>query len=638
MTTPPRARRFHIDRVGTGFDDRRSGQPSAAEPAQTTQDDTAGAGDPPKPGTAGSTPFSSSRIAISVRKKNPDEPANDVDTRGDDGRIPSAESLMQSGPIDDGFGDRRFPTAEPAPQSEGDRPANQDAPAASATTAAAGTSSDDHAGKIAAIKAENLTVRQLRIARRIAALHQIEVESDEEAVLLLRERGIDPSHRTAVGRVLSAEGARAQAAPSPNAPTVLSRPSNLPAAPKVTAPARPEPKENNGLRSREELTEDKRAAEIYLIQRDIARRRRRRLAMVFIRLAFFVFLPTAIAGWYYYTLATPLYATKSQFQIQQANGAGGSEAGGMLAGMQMATNPDSIAVQSYLTSRDAMLRLDRDMGFKRAFQDPLIDPVQRLSPDASNEAAYKVYQKSVKIGYDPTEGMINMEVIAPDPQLSEGFSLALIEYAEGQVDQMTSRLRDDQMTGAMESYQDAEQKVLDAQRQVQKLQQELGVLDPAAEGGVVMQQISQLEIQLNTKELELGSLLANPRPQQSRVDALNGEIGRLQEMITQTRQQLTQGNETRSSLAAISGELRIAEGDLSTRQELLAQSAAQLETARIEANKQVRYLSMSVSPTPPDEPTYPKAFQNTLVAFLVFSGIYLMMSLTASILREQVSS
>ena len=70
----------------------------------------------------------------------------------------------------------------------------------------------------------------------------------------------------------------------------------------------------------------------------------------------------------------------------------------------------------------------------------------------------------------------------------------------------------------------------------------------------------------------------------------------------------------------------------------LAAAAAQMETARIEANKQVRYLSLSVAPVAPDEATYPKAFQNTIVAFLIFSGIYLMLSLTASILREQVSS
>jgi capsular polysaccharide transport system permease protein len=39
----------------------------------------------------------------------------------------------------------------------------------------------------------------------------------------------------------------------------------------------------------------------------------------------------------------------------------------------------------------------------------------------------------------------------------------------------------------------------------------------------------------------------------------------------------------------------------------------------------------------PDEPTYPRAFENTTLAFLIFAGLYLMMSLTASVLREQVT-
>lgn len=40
----------------------------------------------------------------------------------------------------------------------------------------------------------------------------------------------------------------------------------------------------------------------------------------------------------------------------------------------------------------------------------------------------------------------------------------------------------------------------------------------------------------------------------------------------------------------------------------------------------------------PDEATYPRALENTILAFLVFAGIYLMISLTASILREQVTT
>jgi capsular polysaccharide transport system permease protein len=47
---------------------------------------------------------------------------------------------------------------------------------------------------------------------------------------------------------------------------------------------------------------------------------------------------------------------------------------------------------------------------------------------------------------------------------------------------------------------------------------------------------------------------------------------------------------------------------------------------------------MGVEPVATDEATYPRAFENTMLAFLIFSGIYLMISLTSSILREQVTA
>ncbi|WP_347266584.1 capsule biosynthesis protein [Paracoccus sp. (in: a-proteobacteria)] len=528
---------------------------------------------------------------------------------------PSLDPAQLFAATEDGFGDMRFPDAAPVAS---------DAP----------PTADE---RIAAVRAENLTDRQLRMARRIAAMHEIVVETDYEAVIALRDRGIDPFHRAAVGQILSEEAARSQAANTPATTTmpVPMRKNRNGARGSEIVPLAPEA---TRLPSREALTEDRRAAEIILIQQDIARRRRRKLVMLFLRILAFVGLPTLIAGYYYFFVATPLYATYSQFQIQQADKSGSASLGGLFSGTQLATNTDSVSVQSYLTSRDAMLRLDKDLGFRAPFQQPGIDPILRLAEGATNEQTYKLYQNSVKIGYDPTEGVLNMEVIAPDPELSQKFSLALIEYAEGQVDQMTARLREDQMKGAVESYQDAEAKVLQAQRRVQDLQQKLGVLDPVAEGSVIMGQIAELERQLAAKKLELGQLQANARPNQSRVAGVKGDIGRLEDMLLKTRSQLTEGNAARGSLATISGEIRIAESDLLTRQELLAAAAAQMENARVEANKQVRYLSLSVAPVPPDEATYPKALQNTIVAFLVFSGIYLMLSLTASILREQVSS
>ncbi len=574
MTTPPKVRRYHA---------------SVSESVRPAAD---------------AQPREDGEIRITVRKRTVAEPLPQDDER---------DRMMRTDPVDDGLS--HVGPADKTPDAALD-------------------------GQLDQVRKENLSERQLRIARRIANLHQIQVASDEEAVLRLRQRGIDPSHRAVLGQILSSEASRAQARPAANTPAVMPRRPSAPVPQPATQPAAPAAAPRPDLPTREVLTEEKRAAEIFCIQQDIARRRRRRMVMLALRLVTFVILPTVLAGWYYFGIATPLYATNSQFRIQSAEGQAGMAGGlgGLLGGSQLATNTDSVAVQSYLTSRDAMLRLDGDKGFKAAFQDPALDPIKRLAPDATNEATFDLYRKSVKIGYDPTEGMINMEVIAPDPRQSQDFSLALIAYAEEQVDQMTSRLRDDQMEGAIAIYEDAEAKVLAAQRRVQELQQTLGVLDPVAEGTAVMNQVSALETQLATKRLELGQVLSNAQPLQSRVAALRGDISRLEEMIAQTRQQLTQGGENRNSLALISGELRIAESELLTRQELLATAATQMEGARIEANKQVRYLSLSVAPVAPDEATYPKAFQNTLVAFLIFSGIYLMLSLTASILREQVST
>jgi len=104
---------------------------------------------------------------------------------------------------------------------------------------------------------------------------------------------------------------------------------------------------------------------------------------------------------------------------------------------------DGSSVQSYLTSIEAMIRLDEDHDFIAHFSDPAIDPLARLKADASNEEAFKVFKKSVKIGYDPTEGLVNMEVIAASPDASVEFSNALIGYAEERVSNITQRLRDD---------------------------------------------------------------------------------------------------------------------------------------------------------------------------------------------------
>ncbi|MFA8440492.1 capsule biosynthesis protein [Yoonia sp.] len=479
------------------------------------------------------------------------------------------------------------------------------------------------AEQIAAISKEGLTGRQLRMARRVAVKNGFQASSDYDAVRQLRAAGIDPFQRSSVLELVKPDGAKL---PGRRGRIQL-----------------PDTRQEDGISLPSANTQaalNRNAAEILQIQRDIARRRKRKLALLFTRLSFFVFLPTFLVGWYYYNIATPMYATNSEIVIQQAQPQGGAPQGlaTLFQGTSMATQQDSIAVQSYLASREAMLRLDADHGFKAHFSDPSIDSIQRLEENATNEQAFGLYTDHVKISYDPTEGLIRMEVIAPDPVKSYEFSQALIGYAEEQVDQLTGRLREDQMRGALQSYQEAEQRRAAALATWLAIQEDVRQIDPQSESTARMSQISSLEGEKQRLELVLQSRLNVDRPSEVQVQSLRDQIANIEGLITELRDQLVGGAGAEVSLAARNTELRTAEENYSFQTAMVQQALTQMETARIEANRQVRYLSQSVRPVIPDQATYPRAFENTVLAFLIFSGVYLMISITASILREQVSS
>lgn len=477
--------------------------------------------------------------------------------------------------------------------------------------------------EIDSIRREGLTGRQLRMARHIAQRHNLPAAPDFDAVRLLRKAGIDPFRRSTVLELVSSDG-------EPTEPSRALAVQEDRALPHPVKPAR--------LPAPDTRAETSHAADILRIQQDIARRRRRKMALLGARLAFFVLLPTILAGYYYYAVATPFFATKSEFVIQQAENPSSGALGGLLSGTQFATAQDSIAVQGYLQSREAMIRLDEDMGFRAHFSQPGIDPIQRLAADASVEAAYKLYARNVKIAYDPTEGIVKMEVIAADPALAAGFATALISYAEEQVDQLTQRMREDQMSGARSSYEEAEARMLEAQRRVVELQERFKVLSSEVELGLITTQLGTLETQLTTERLSLQQMQSNPSPNAARMEPVRRRIAALEAEAATVRARLTEDSANGLSLAKVQSELLVAQSDVATRQLMLAQSLQSLETARVEANRQTRYLSLSVKPIVPDAATYPRAFENTLVTMLIFAGIYLMISMTAAILREQVSA
>lgn len=589
MTTKPKARKFRI---------RRS-TPAAPQTDQTAKDqggmDQGGADQAGE----GPRPQGPQAVARPVQASRPAQPAANSDAKA-----PQAAARPQA------------PTATQST-------ATQSTAAQSTARAGEVSSASEVSGEqdMDAIRREGLTGRQLRMARRVAQKHGLAPTSDFDAVRLLRQAGIDPFHRSNMLELVVPQNDNA--ADQQGAQNRIQLPQTVPTG-------------GRNLPSTEVSPMDRRMREISDIQRDITKRRRRKMGLLLVRLAFFVGLPTVMGGYYFHNIATPMYATDSQFLIIQNEGQGGLGPLGGLLPTQFANSADSIATQSYLQCKDAMLRLDGDVGFIDHFSDPAIDPIQRLDPEDSNEEAYKFYKKHVQIGYDPTEGMIRMEVIAADPEVAADFSRHLLDYAEERVNGLSQQKREDGMRDAREAYEQTIAQRRAAQESLIKLQVENGV-DPEAVIASIRGQISNYETILLEKELELAALLDNARPNRAKVDGVQGDVRRISVQLDKLNERMNDATEGSNSLAQQAVSLQLAQADLAAADMALQSSRTQMEQARTEANRQVRYLTVAVRPVASQAASYPRKFENTILTFLIFAGIYLMLSLTSSILKEQVT-
>lgn len=463
-----------------------------------------------------------------------------------------------------------------------------------------------------------LTARQLRMARRVAQKHGLAFTSDYDAVQQLRAKGIDPFQRSSMLEMATEQSGG-------HSPTQL--PAKIDPVKVPAGQAGPDPAQAAA----------ERAKEIMQIQRDLARRRRRNIVMLLARLSLFVFLPTLAAGIYFFTIATPMYSSKSAFQIITADsGGGGGGMGGLFAGTGLASTQDAVAVQTYLKSKEALVRLDEEVGYMAHFKQDSLDPLQRLAQDATLEDAHKLYNKHVKIGYDPTEGLINLEVITADPQESVKFSQALGNYAEEKVESLSKEKRENQVADARAAFEEAEQARRDAQEALVQLQQTT-LLDPEAYAGSLRQQVSTLDQQIIEKELQLEALLDNARPNESRVNGVRADIERLNAAKAESERKMQEPMENGMTLAELVSRIQIAQADLGTRDAMLQGALETLRATQAEANSQTRYLARTNEPIAAQSASYPRAFEDTILAFLIFAGIYLMISITASILREQMS-
>ena len=162
-----------------------------------------------------------------------------------------------------------------------------------------------------------------------------------------------------------------------------------------------------------------------------------------------------------------------------------------------------------------------------------------------------------------------MEVTATDPTFSKQYAEALIAYSEKKVDNLSRHKRDNQVAEAEKALEKVHQERLDAQERLLSLRKENAVVDPQDKLTGMRAQITHFETELQLKRLQLQALLDNPRLNTAELSGLKGDIRRLNALLHEMNLEMVAASQGEQSLADLSLQVFMAQGDLQTRDMML---------------------------------------------------------------------
>lgn len=342
-----------------------------------------------------------------------------------------------------------------------------------------------------------------------------------------------------------------------------------------------------------------------------------------------VILPTLIAILYYGLIASDVYISESRFVVRSTEKESNSGLGALLhAPGTSATGDEVVAVQEFVESRDALRELNKGKYVERAYSAPSIDMLSRFAgtfwTDETFEALFKYYRKRITVQAGGVTTAMSMTVRAYTADEAHHMNERLLELAEGLVNRLNNRSREDLIRFAQVEVTNAEQAAQKAALALSTFRNTQGIVDPNQQAAVQLNLISKLQDELISTKTQLLQLRAFT-PINPQVPVLETRVKGLTREIDEEIKKIAGGQRSLAG-AAVQFQRLTLESQFADKQ--LTSAMTSLEDARNEARRKQVYLERIVQPNNPDAPLEPRrlrAVLSTLVVGLIAWGILSML-------------
>ena len=338
----------------------------------------------------------------------------------------------------------------------------------------------------------------------------------------------------------------------------------------------------------------------------------------------FVFFPSLLYFLYGSIWETERYESRSKIVVKQPDTTSTlvpelALLGGVSSG---ANSQDAFLLKEYILSYDMLKYLDSSLNVKSHYTNGNIDVFTSLSKEAMSEEFLEYYQSMVKIEVDSTSGVVSIYVKAFDADFAKQMSRLILQMAEEFINSISQQLAKSKLEFVNKEHELASSKLNRAQNSLLEYQQKHELLDPESEGAAMQSITFKLESEIAAKRAELNAYNKFMSRNSPEVIQAENVLQGLEQQLNDERKRLAVEN---GSAPSVSSKL-ITYSQLKIEVELALQSYSatlvSLESARVEALQQIKYLVKIENSTLPESTSYPKSGYNTVLFAVILLLLY----------------
>lgn len=365
-------------------------------------------------------------------------------------------------------------------------------------------------------------------------------------------------------------------------------------------------------------------------------RRRRWLALSFL---ICVLLPSLFGAIYFTLIASDRYVSGAGFAVRSMDSGGSIDMLGAFTGLAStgSTTSDSYIVLKYLESRDLLDQLQQDFDFRAAYSNKKIDILSRLDSTLDIEKVVEYWKDRIHTSFDSTSGIIAFEVEAFSATEAQRVAQFVLGYTQSLINRLSEKARQDSVRFATSEVKRAETRLRDALQELRQFREQNKSIDPAASAKVQIELIGELEKQLLEIEARMSALGKTVDRNAPSMKALRRQADALKRQIKEKKGGVGTGATSDNALSSLLAAYEGLEVEKEFSQQAYASSLASLENARVQADRQQRYLAVYSRPALPEYPLYPRRILDTFLLFIVLFGIWAILTLIVYSIRDHLA-